>query len=408
MNKNLFTLPNGIRVIHQPSESEVAHFGLMINAGSRDETSEQMGVAHFIEHTLFKGTRKRKAHHILTRLEHVGGELNAYTSKEETCLHASFLKEHAERAFELITDVAFNAIFPKEEIAKERTVIIDEINSYKENPSELIFDEFEELLFRNHSMGWPISGTVESVSKLNQKDIFNYIKSHYHPENIVFSSAGNLTIEEIHFLAEKYLNQRKSVNKSMTRTRFKNYKPFQKTVTKHIHQSHCIIGNIGYDVNHKNRVAMALLNNILGGPGMNSRLNMGIREKYGFAYHLESNYHAFSDTGLFYIYAGTEKNKMEKAMELIHRELKKFRDEKLSNLSLKQAKLQLCGQIAISYENKINLMLSAAKNILTYNRNETFEQISKKINAIEASQIQEVANEILNPAKLSTLIYLSS
>lgn len=405
-NYNYFLLKNGIKGIHQTIEnSPVGHFGITIKAGSRDELQEEWGLAHFIEHCLFKGTNKRKTYHILSRLDSVGGELNAYTTKEETCIYGSFLTEYFDRAIELIADILFNSTYPEAEIKKEKDVIIDEINSYLDNPSEQIFDDFEELIYKNHEIGRNILGSKESLTKLDKSNIENFITNNYTSDHIVFSSIGAISSKKIEKIVNKYLAIRKLQQSSKSRVQFLNYQPDTKIENKNTHQSHCLIGNVAYNMYDKKRRSMILLNNIVGGMGLNSRLNLNIREKYGLTYSIDSNYTSYSDTGLFSIYFSSEKNNCEKVIQLIQKELKKLQNNKLGINQLHQAKQQLKGHIALAQENKANLMLSLGKSYLYFDKVDSNNLIFDKIERITANEILEISNEIFNRDSLSTLIY---
>lgn len=399
------TLPNGIRIIHKQVNSPVAHCGLIINVGSRDEKEEEQGLAHFIEHSIFKGTSKRKAYHILSRMEDVGGEINAYTTKEETSIYAAFLSDYYSRAIELLFDITFNSTFPAKEIKKEKDVIIDEILSYQDSPSELIFDDFEEHIFKGHPIGKNILGTPEHVKSFTQKHIINFIKNNYNTNEMVFSSVGNISFDKLCKLVEKYTEQIPTSNRVHTRLPLNGYHPDQIIEARDTYQSHAIIGNRAYDSKNDKVTALILLNNILGGPGMNSRLNLGIREKYGFAYNIESFYTPYSDTGIVGIYIGTDKGTMDKSIKLVHKELNNLRTKKLGPHQLKKAKSQLIGQLAIAQENNSSLMLSAGKAVLTFDKVETIEEINARIESVTAEELLEVANEVFNPSKLTTLIF---
>ncbi|RUA24452.1 MAG: insulinase family protein [Bacteroidetes bacterium] len=399
------TLSNGIRIIHKHVNNQVAHCGVIINTGSRDETENEQGIAHFIEHTIFKGTQKRKAYHILSRLENVGGELNAYTTKEETCIYASFLKPYYERSIELFADISLRSIFPKAEIEKEKEVVIDEINSYRDNPAEEIFDEIEDLVFEGHSLGRNILGTKEQVRNFTRQNIFRFIKRTFNTEETVICSVGDIDFNKLVRLAEKYFGHAKANPRSFKREAFSNYKPKSKSFDKGMYQAHCIIANEAYSRQDAKRAPLILLNNVLGGPGLNTRLNMGIREKYGFCYNIESNYTQYSDTGIVSIYLGTDFGYLQKTISLAYKELKKLREQKLGSLQLQRAKQQMIGQIAISQESNVNELLSIGKSILAYDKVESIEQILKEIDGITASQLLDVANEVFDPQKLSLLIY---
>lgn len=405
MDYESYTLENGIRIIHLPLKSPVGHCGLIINAGSRDEDEHEHGMAHFIEHAIFKGTKKRKAYHILSRLEDVGGEINAYTSKEDTTIHTSFLKNDYERAIELISDITFNSIFPGKELAREKEVIIEEINSYKDDPAELIFDDFEELIFRNQALGKNILGNPKDLRRFTKKDIETFISKNYNTNEMVFCSVGDISFTKLKKLANKYFGQIDANPRINQRAKIDNYTPETKIIKKNTHQTHCIIGNIAYNAHDKKKVTMILLDNMLGGPGLNSRLSLLLREKYGYAYHVESNYSAYSDTGIFSVYFGTDKENFDKCIKLIKKEFESLRTKKLGIVQLKKAKRQLFGQIAISSENNANLMLSMGKSFMLFNKVDELGIIKEKIEAITVEDIQEIANEVLNIDQMSMLVY---
>ena len=405
MDLLLHTLDNGIRLVHQRIPGLVAHCGLIINTGSRDETDPEHGIAHFIEHMLFKGTKKRKAYHILSRLEDVGGELNAYTTKEETAVHASFLKEDYERAIEIISDITFNSVFPEKEIEKEKDVVIEEINSYLDNPAELIFDDFEELIFSNQPIGHNILGTPESVKSFSQKKISDFISNNYNTRQMVFCSVGNISDDKILRLFKTHFSDIVTNNREPRTNKICLYKPASVTKKMDTFQNHCIIGNLAYDLKDERRMGMFLLNNILGGQGLNSRLNLSLREKNGLAYNVESSYNPYYDTGIFSIYFGTDSQYLNKSISLAMAELKKLRTSKLGTIQLSKAKNQIKGYLARDYENHESLMLSMGKSLLVFNKIDSIEDICKKIDAITASELLETANNIFEPSELSTLIY---
>ncbi len=400
-----FTLENGIRIIHLHSKSAVGHCGLIINAGSRDEEDHEHGMAHFIEHAIFKGTKKRKAYHILSRMDDVGGEINAYTSKEETTIHTSFLKNDYERAMELISDITFNSTFPGKEINREKEVIIEEINSYKDDPAELIFDDFEELIFKNQPLGKNILGNPKDLRRFTKKDIESFISKNYHTNEMVLCSIGDISFAKFKKFADKYFGHIKSNPRINERTQISNYMLELKTIKKKTYQTHCIIGNIAYNVHDSKKVAMTLLDNMLGGPGLNSRLSLLLREKHGYAYHVESNFSPYTDIGVFSIYFGTDKENFDKCIKLIKKEFENLKTKKLGIVQLKKAKRQLFGQIAISSENNASLMLSIGKSFLLFNKVDDLERIKEKIEAITVDDIQEIANEVLDIDKMSMLVY---
>lgn len=399
------TFPNGIRLIHQPDDSQVAHLGVILNTGSRDETAAEHGIAHFIEHCIFKGTRKRRAYHVLSRMEDVGGELNAYTTKEETALYATFLSEDYTRAAELLSDILFQSVFPDKELKKEKEVIVEEINSYKDSPSELIFDDFDELVFDGHPIARNILGTFESVRGFGREDIFRFMENNYHTDQMVISSVGSIPFKRLIHLADRHFGGAPARTRIPSRERFSGYQPGERSVEKETFQTHCIIGNMAYDANHPRRIVMILLNNLLGGQGMNSRLNLALRERQGMAYNIESSYNTFSDTGLFNVYFGTDNDNYDRALEVVYNEFRLLREKKLGTLQLSRAQRQMTGQLAIAGENHEDLMLTIGKTFLFYNQVDPFNVVFKKIESITAEQILEVANEILDPARMSRLIY---
>ena len=405
MEYQTYTLSNGIKLIHKQVKSPVAHAGIIINTGSRDENKEEHGIAHFIEHMIFKGTKKRKAFHILSRLEDVGGELNAYTSKEETCIYASFMKEDYQRAFELISDIVFNSSFPERELKKEKEVIIEEINSYLDQPGEQIFDDFEELIYKNAPIGRSILGTPEKLRKLSKNTLNWFILQHYNTDQMVVCSVGNLSFPRLVKFFEKYFGNVPAIYRTWKRKKAGSYHPEIKIIDKDTYQSHCIIGNRAYDLNDKRRTDLHLLNNILGGQGLNSRLNLSLREKNGYAYNVESNYSLYFDTGVLSIYFGTDRKNLEKSINLTYKEFNKLKTKKLGEIQLARAKRQIIGQLMRSSEINENLMLAIGKSYLVYGKVETPEEINRKIETITASGLMEIANEILNTDHLSMLAY---
>src|SRR5476651_387443 len=382
-------LPNGIRLLFKHSASTITHCCFMVNAGARDEKPGKDGLAHFIEHLLFKETERRSTNQILNRLELVGADLNAYTTKEYTCLHASLLKQHLERAMDLFEDLIFHSTFPEDELQKERGVILDEIASYLDQPEEAIQDDFEGLLFKGHPIGNNILGTPESVNALGKVDINTFISHNYNTAEMVFGVFGDYDFNKLIKLFSKYFEGIKPNNAQKSRIPPRGNQPETLTVKKAISQTHCVIGNRAYPSNHPQRYGLLLLNNLLGGMGMSNRLNLEIREKYGIAYTIESSYTSLTDTGIFSIYFGTDAEKAEKALRLVHKELKKLRDQKLGSLQMQQAKQKFIGQIALAEENRMGLIISMAKSLLDFDHIDSLDQIFAKINAVTAEQLME-------------------
>ena len=400
-----YTLANGLRIIHQPSFSDVAYCGFAVDAGTRDELENEQGMAHFVEHLIFKGTQKRKAWHILNRMENVGGDLNAYTNKEETVIYSAFLTEHFGRAFELLADIVFHSTFPQREIEKETEVIIDEIQSYEDTPSELIFDDFEDLIFRGHPLGLNILGNPELLKTFHSEDAAAFTSRFYHPGNMVFFVWGNLYFKQIIRLAEKLLADVPAVTVDNRRTPPSLYTPEKLVVHKDTHQAHVMIGSRGYNAYDDKRTALYLLNNILGGPGMNSRLNVSLRERRGLVYNVESNLTSYTDTGVFCTYFGCDPDDVDTCMRLVMKELKNLRDTKMTSLQLAAAKKQLIGQIGVASDNNENNALGMAKTFLHYNKYESSEAVYQRIEQITPEILLEVANEMFAEDYLSTLIY---
>lgn len=400
------TLSNGIRLVLKPTKNgQTAHFGLTVNAGSRDELEDEQGLAHFIEHCLFKGTKRRKAFHILNRMDSVGAELNAYTTKEETVIYASFIKTHFERAIEAISDIALNSIFPEKEIIKEKDVILDEIQSYQDSPAELIFDDFEELIYRNHPIGRNILGTEESVNSFNRDHIINFINRQYKTSEMVLSAVGNLDFKKFILLAEKYFGQIPESSAAHPRKPVVEIQIERKVLEMDTFQAHMLMGGEAYANDHKLRTAAVLMNNYLGGPAMNSRLNMNIRERHGIAYNIESSYHPYADTGIFTIYLGTDKKLIQKSEKLVRKELKNLRDTALTSTALHRTKLQFKGQFALAQEGGVNMMLAIGKSIISRDEVTSTVELMRRIDAVSAEDILQVSNELLDEDRMSVLIY---
>ena len=405
MQYNIHTLSNGLRIIHEPSSSKVAYCGFAVDAGTRDEAENEQGMAHFVEHLIFKGTRKRKAWHILNRMDNVGGDLNAYTNKEETVIYSAFLTEHFGRALELLADIVFHSTFPQNEIEKETEVIIDEIQSYEDTPSELIFDDFEDMIFRNHPLGRNILGRPDLLKKFRSEDAMAFTSRFYQPSNMVFFVLGDFNFQKIVRQVEKLLVDLPLVTVENQRTIPPLYVPEQLVVHKETHQAHVMIGSRGYNAYDDKRTALYLLNNILGGPGMNSRLNVSLRERRGLVYTVESNLTSYTDTGAFCIYFGTDPEDVDTCLKLTYKELKRMRDVKMTSSQLMAAKKQLIGQIGVASDNNENNALGMAKTFLHYNKYESSESVFRRIEALTAEGLLEVANEMFAEEYLSTLIY---
>ena len=405
MTYNIHTLPNVLRIIHAPNQSAVAYCGFAVDAGTRDEADHEQGMAHFVEHLLFKGTRKRHAWHILNRMENVGGDLNAYTNKEETVAYSAFLVEHFPRAVELLADIVFHSTFPQHEIDKEVEVIIDEIQSYEDSPSELIFDDFEELLFPNHPLGRNILGKPDLLHQFKSEDALRFTSRYYRPENTIFFVQGNIDFKRIIRLVEKATADLTSNAEVFTRKCPEVYVPQTLTLHRDTHQAHVMIGSRGYDAHNEKRTALYLLNNILGGPGMNSRLNVSLRERSGLVYNVEANLTSYTDTGVFCIYFGTEHQQVERCIRLVKKELKRLCDKPLSAAQLAAAKKQIIGQIGVARDNVESTALGMAKTFLHYGKMDDPNELFHRIEELTAKELWDVSNEMFAEDYLSTLIY---
>ena len=405
MEYNVHTLPNGIRLLHVPSASAISHACILINSGSRDEQPEESGLAHFIEHLIFKRTEKRTTNQILNRLESVGADLNAYTTKEYTCIHASFLNPYLERTLELFNDIVFHSTFPEEELDKEKGVILDEIASYLDQPEEAIYDDFEDLVFANHSLGRNILGTKESVSAFKSADIRRFMAANYHTDKMVIAVIGNYSFSKLIKTGAKHYSDIPSNLYHPTRQAPVEAPIVNEVISKPISQAHVMLGAQAYSLYHPYKTGLLLLNNLLGGTGMSSILNLQLREKYGIAYTIESGYSPLSDTGIFTLYFGTDQEKVDRAMSLIFKEFKKLNDHPLTEVQLQKAKNKFIGQIALGEENRIGLIISMAKSLIDYDHIDDLETVFRKIQAVSTGEIAEISQTLLNPKNLSALTF---
>ncbi len=398
-------LKNGLKIIHQQAVSRAAWCGLIIGVGSRDEREGEEGIAHFIEHVIFKGTERRKAFHILSRIEDVGGELNAYTTKEDTCIYASFLKEDYERALELFADIVFHSVFPAKEIEKEKEVVIDEINSYKDSPGELIYDDFEELIYDGYAIGRNILGNEAAVKGLTREDLLRFVRRNYHPGRMVVSSVGDIPFDRLVRLVERYFGEVEGEEEPLVRVKPEVYVPRRKVVERETYQNHCVLGSVAYDYMQDKRLALSLLVNILGGTGMNSRLYLNIRERYGLAYNIEAAYTPYSDTGIFTVYFGCDAEDLERCLQLCRREMETLCRQPLGRMQLLKAKRQMTGQMMIAAENYENMMLSIGKSFLVYGKVDETKTVCAEVEGVTPELLQEVAQEIFAEEWQSVLIY---
>lgn len=406
MNFEYYELPSGIRCILKRVKSPVVYCSLTIGTGSRDEAENEHGMAHLIEHMLFKGTSKRKSYHINSLLDNVGGEINAYTTKEETVIHTTSLKGDVRRAVDLITDVAFNSLYDQKEIDKEVRVIIDEINSYKDSPSEQIYDDFEDMVFGGSTLGRSILGTRKSLTKIKNEDVKRFVAAKYNTDNIVFAVIGDISLRRFKDICDLYLQKVPENRRKHSRIAPSEMKCQNIVVNKRTHQVHSMIGGRSYPFNSNKRVATALALNILGGPSANSRLNLLLREKYALTYNVEANYTSYCDTGLVTIYFSCDPENLDKSRELITGEIELMKREPLSAIKLIRAKKQLIGQLTISSESSEGYMLSCAKSYLLFGEVDTPTKINDAIMAVTSEDIMEVMSEIFSSSNRSSLTYL--
>lgn len=402
------TLSNGIRIVFRQNNSNVVYAGVYINVGSRNEQNpSEEGIAHFIEHSIFKGTEHRRSYHIRNRIDGVGGELDAFTTKEETCVYASALTQHLERCLELFSDILFHSTFPQHEIEKEKDVVIEEINLYKDSPAELIYDDFEEMIFGSHPLAHNILGSKKNVKHFTSEQLSLFLHQNYTPDKVVITVVGNVEFNKLVHLCEKHFAMASEVStpKADARSPKPNYQHFNTTLNKHTHQVHLLAGCPAPTIYDEKKNAFTLLNNILGGPAMNSRLNVSVRENQGFCYTIESQYVPFSDAGLFYIYAGVDSDAAERSTQLILQELRRLRENKLSPQQLHAAQTQLIGQMAIANDSGLNEMQSIGKAYLNFDHVDTLEEMNRDILAITPEELQAVAQEILAEDNFSFLYY---
>jgi len=398
-------LSNGIRLVYLHAPAPVAHLGITFLAGSRYENKDEIGLAHFLEHCIFKGTEKRKTIHILSHLDSVGGEINAYTTKEEICVYASFVKTHLKRASDLLADIAINSVFPEKEIEKEKEIVLDELNSYLDTPSDRIFDEFEAQLFPKHPLGNNILGTTETVPSFSKASLKKYVDRFFFVDNCVISFVGDTPLKELIKVLETDFSSMNTKGKIKKPETFSKYKPSKVRLPEGNFQAHAVIGGLAPGNSEETRRGMTLLINILGGPALNSRLILSIREKYGYSYNVEANYAPFSDIGYWSIYFGTDQKYLDKTLKLVYKELKKLREEPLTEKQLSQAKEQLKGHIALSLDSNVGLMQGLGKSLLAFNQIDTIQEIYSSIDKLTSEELHQVANDYFREEQISELIY---
>ena len=431
MKYNTYTLDNGLRIIHLPSDSKVVYCGYQINAGTRNEEPGEEGLAHFCEHVTFKGTERRKAWHILNCLESVGGDLNAYTNKEGTVYYSAILKEHIARAVDLLTDIVFHSVYPQAEIDKEVEVICDEIESYNDSPAELIYDEFENIIFKGSPLGHNILGTAEQVRSFKTEDALRFTRKLYRPDNAIFFAYGDIDFKKlVRLLKKSFLSEERRVKSEETtfgdrresqfnspeaqaqfniqHSTFNTQHSFEgQTIVmqKNTHQAHVMIGTRAYDVNDSRRMPLYLLNNMLGGPGMNAKLNLALREHNGLVYTVESTMVAYGDTGIWSIYFGCDEHDVKRCLRLVRKELDKFMQKPLNEAQLKAAKKQIKGQVGVACDNRENFALDFGKSFLHYGWEKNVDRLYEQVDEITAEQIQAVAQELFDKDRITTLFF---
>lgn len=389
----------------QVAGTEIAHAGFVVNAGSRDERENEWGLAHFLEHMLFKGTQKRKAFHVLSRLDAVGGDLNAYTSRERTSVHASFRQVHFVRAFELLSDIFMNPSFPQKELEREKQVVLEEIRMYQDEHDESILDDFESLVYRDKPLGRPILGSEETVRKITRQNLVDFQNRNYGAENTIFAYVGPMPWKAFERKVRPVLEAYANLQKPVQRLGDFHYQPFYKEFDKPASTAYVVMGNQAYPANDTKRLGLLMLNNMLGGDNMNSRLNMSVRERNGLVYGIESNYTPYSDTGLFFIYFSAEASKQKRVRRLVEVELAKFRQKRLGNMQLHMAKQQFISRMLMSEESRSNLMLALAHSFFDHGKIDRLDEVVKKVEALDGSDLLDIANEIFDPQQLSTIIY---
>ena len=399
------TLPNGIKIILSHTPSRVVYSGVYINVGSRDEHDADEGMAHFIEHSLFKGTTHRRAYHILNRIDGVGGELNAFTTKEETAIYASSLAGNLDRCLELFADILFHSTFPPSEIEKEKDVVLEEINSYSDSPAELIYDQFEELAFAGHPLAHNILGNKRNVRHFTAEHIRQHFQDNYTPSRMVITVAGDVRFDRLVRLCERYFGPYETRPSLVDRSLQPHFRHFDEHRNRHTHQTHLLTGCAAPTLYSIDKTAFTLLNNILGGPAMNSRLNVSIRERYGFCYNIESQYVPFSDIGIFYIYAGVDHGAIDRTRQLVADELQRIASTPLTERQLRRAQQQFIGQMAINNDLGMNEMQSIGKAALSFDHVDTLEEMNDDIMRLTTSDLLDVAQRYFASESFSTLVY---
>ncbi|MBT1696345.1 insulinase family protein [Fulvivirgaceae bacterium PWU4] len=404
-NIKVFKLSNGIKVVHQHlATTKIVHCGIIVDVGSRDENTENQGIAHFWEHMAFKGTRRRRSFNIINSLDSVGGELNAYTDKEKVVFYASVRDEYFEKAVDILSDITFHSVFPENQIEKERGVILEEMAMYHDSPDESLQDEFEAIVYKDHPMGMNILGKPETVKSFRKRDFLSFFKNTLSTDKIVFSCVGNISVDQVERLARKYFEGIVTRKALVRRKGFRKYKANEQILKRTIKQAKCAIGRDAYPMRHENRIPLFILANMLGGPGMNSRLNLALREKYGFVYSIDAHYIPYTDTGMFAVFFGTEPKQLDRCISLVKKELNRFCEKPLTRRQLDSAKEQIKGQLAMAEENNLSLMLMMGRSVLDLGRVPTLEEIYYQIDETDSLKLRDIAQEIFDEKTFSYLI----
>ena len=403
----VLTLSNGIRVVHKEvTTTKIAHCGIVLDVGSRDESPDQFGIAHFWEHMAFKGTKSRKAHHIINSIDSVGGELNAYTTKEKIYFYTSVLDRFVDKAFDILSDITFHSIFPEKQIERERQIILEEMAMYQDTPEDAIQDDFDDQVFAAHPLGHNILGTGATIKSFSKEHFFDFLNKSIDTSRIIVSFVGNLPFSKVVKLTQKYLGDIPAQTRKPRPSNNLNYLPSHKEVTRPISQANVGLGVTAYTLSDPKRIPFSMITNLLGGPSMNTRLNMTLREKMACVYAIDAHYAAYTDTGLFTVFYGTEKRNLNKSKNAVYRELERLKNEKLGTVQLHKLKEQMMGQLAMAEENYSGLMLAMAKSLLDLDRLQSLDEVFEEIENVTAGELQEVANEVFQKDQISSLTFI--
>ncbi|MDR9410513.1 MAG: pitrilysin family protein [Balneolaceae bacterium] len=390
------TLPNGLRIVTEKIESvKSVSVGIWVKTGGRNETEKQAGITHFLEHMLFKGTESRSSYDIALSMESVGGYLNAFTSSEYTCYYARCLNTQLDRGLDVLSDMILHPTFPVEEVEKEKKVVIEEMKMYRDSPDDYLFEEFNAKIFEHHELGRPVLGFENTVSAFSRQDLYDYMADRYYPGNLLISVAGNVEHEKVVKVVENYFNDLEPINKEEEEQPLPEFKNENITLTKPIEQTHYIYGRRALNFDHDDKYLLLMANTVLGG-GMSSRLHQNVREKYGYCYSIQTFNQSYTDTGLWGIYVGTDKEYVNHVRELIKKELKLMQDQPVPEKELAEAKAQLKGKLLLSQESTSNRMMRLAKSELYFGRFVTLDELVDNIDSVTSVEIQEFVKDFFN------------